>query len=471
MLVVSDHPVSSVDVGGWGYEDGRLSVDLSALAGLIEQDPRVARAHLGVVRPGDRTRVANILDIFDARKKVEGPSFPGHDGPVETAGQGTLHRFSDLQIIGCARLPTGGGGVRVARRAFIDFWGEGVKWTPFGSTFSLVVDVEFARGVEDQLSADDAVRRALITASTTVGALGIASSDPDTSVETHHSFWGRQAGTDGPRIAYVYQVQSHGPLLDTFLYGSPVAGLHPTLLDATEILDGALVSGTRGRITTPTILHCNNPIVRRLADERQTEVNLLPVILMEGHHKTTEAKRRSAQHAVQLLRLVRADGAIFTQEGGGMSIVDQMLTIEGARKVGIECVAITYEMAGAEGQDRPLIYYKRAAKNLVSTGNRDEKIQLDAPEQVLGAHDQRASPMSGRVTPAPAGATASTASATLLADRAAASSEESESVDLSGEVEVPVWCLYGSVSQVGAGRVRGHAASVGAAGTPAGAVR
>ena len=148
-----------------------------------------------------------------------------------------------------------------------------------------------------------------------------------------------------------------------------------------------------------------------------------------------------------------------------MSVVDQMLTIECARQAEIECVAITYEMAGAEGQDRPLIYYKRAAKNLISTGNRDETIRLDAPGKLLGAHDQMASPTSGRVTPAPAGAIASSASTTPLTDRPAASSEQSESVDLGGEVEVPVWCLYGSVSQVGAGRVRGHAASVGAART------
>jgi hypothetical protein len=129
-----------------------------------------------------------------------------------------------------------------------------------------------------------------------------------------------------------------------------------------------------------------------------------------------------------------------------MSIVDQMLTIEAARASGIECVGITYEMAGVDGGDRPLIYYSSAARNLVSTGNRDELVQLEAPNVLVGDEPYR-----DRTERPPA-------NGTMVAGLPGASTERSEKIDLSRDVEVPVWCLYGSVSQVGAGRTRGFSA-------------
>jgi hypothetical protein len=132
-----------------------------------------------------------------------------------------------------------------------------------------------------------------------------------------------------------------------------------------------------------------------------------------------------------------------------MSIVDQMLTIEAARGAGIECVAVTYEMAGAEGADRPLIYYTRAAKNLVSSGNRDETVRLLAPDRILGA---------SHGTSVPANASDWDSGTPIISNNGSdgRSTETSERADLTGAVELPLWVLYGAVSQVGAGRARGY---------------
>jgi glycine reductase len=442
VLRTAAHVVHDLAEGPCRFSDGILSLDRARLTTLVERDPRVRAARIHLVRPGDRTRVANVLDVFDARRKAQGPTYPGFDGPPVTAGSGDLHVLRGFQLVGSAHLPTGGGGVRVARRAFVDFWDVGATASPFGNALTAVVEIAPASDL-DQQTADNAVRDALIAVSIEIGAL--AMDLPPDSVEESLSFPERPVSGDLPRVAYVYQVQSHGALLDTYLYGVAIPDVVPTVIDTTEILDGALVSGTRGRITTPTILHCNNPVVRSLAARHGDSINLLPVILMEGHHKTTPQKERSARHAVQLLRLLGADGAIFTQEGGGMSIVDQMLTIEEARASGIESVGITYEMAGVDGVDRPLIYFSRAARNLVSTGNRDELVRLAAPERVIGQD-----PIEIDVR--------SNGSGDGAASAPGASTERSESLDLTREVEVPVWCLYGSVSQVGAGRMRGHSA-------------
>jgi glycine reductase len=454
MLRVVSHPVHSVSAGRASYDDGRLSVDVAALGRLVEKDPRIAEVSFHFVRPGDRTRVADVLDIFDARRKVEGPTYPGFDGPPVPAGSGELHKFTGFQIVGTAKVPSGGGGVRTARRAFLDFWGEGARWSPFAASNSMIVQVILDPALEDQGAADDAIRRALITVSTEVGGAGLDATSSTPVIEEWPSSWEQEVNRELPRVAYVYQVQSHGALLDTYLYGQPADGLYPTLLEPAEIIDGALVSGNRGRVTTPTILHGNNPVIRRLAAEHGKTLTLLPVVLTEGHQKSTPAKERSAHHATQLLRMLQAQGMVHTQEGGGMSIVDQMLTIEHARACNIECVAVTYEMAGTEGTDRSLIYYTRAARNLVSTGNRDELVQLEAPQELVE------STLNGDGTTS-APTPAADGERVLPHQLSRVSTETSERIELGRAINVPVWCLYGAVAQVGAGVVRAGSSSPG----------
>jgi glycine reductase len=446
MLRIVDHPVDQVVEGPLAYDGGVLQLDLDNLREEVLSDARIKDAHMNLVRPGDPVRVGNVLDVTDARRRVGGPTYPGVDGPVASAHDDVeIHRFEDFQIVEAGIPPTGEGGLMVARRAFIDYWGEGARWTPFADTPTLVADLVFDDEIIDKVAVDSAARTALLTLSSTIGTLGCQSTGARN--REFGALWERTQADGLPRVAYVYQVQSQGALVDTFLYGSPLRGLYPTLIDPIELLSGALVSGNHQRVTTPTIWHCNNPVVERLLDEDGKAIEFVGVVLMEGHHKTTPEKQRSADHAVQLLRYLRVDGAVLTQEGGGMSIVDQMLTVEGARKAGIECVALTYEMAGPEGTDRPLIHFTRAAKNLISTGNRDGVVHLEAPSRVLGN----------------AGVTARTSrfggATSSGAPMPGASTEVSESMDLAGTMNAPLWALYGSVSQVGGARARATSAA------------
>ena len=448
MLKLVAHPVAEVVEGSSGYDGSTLHLDLADLRADLLTDERLRDVRLDLVHPGEAVRVGNVLDVADARRRVGGPTYPGIDGPVESGATDVeMHLFEDFQIVQTGIPPTGEGGLMVARRAFIDYWGEGARWTPFAAVPSLVVDVVFAQGVTDKVAVDSAARGALLSLSTKIGSLSVGSAEG--SVREFGALWERAAADEGlPRVAYVDQVQSQGALVDTFLYGDPVRGLYPTLIDPIELLAGAVVSGNHQRVTTPTVWHCNNPVVRRLLGEDGKTISFVGVVLMEGHHKTTPEKQRSADHAVQLLRYLRVDGAVFTQEGGGMSIVDQMLTVEGARKVGIECVAITYEMAGPEGIDRPLIHFTRAAKNLISTGNRDALVDLDAPQRVLGNAGVEA------IQAARGGNGASSGGTDRDVARPGASTEVSESLDLAAPMQAPLWVLYGSVSQVGGARTR-----------------
>ena len=413
------HEVRQVDVGSAGFADGRLTLDLEELAAAVRSLPRIADVALTLARPGDRTRVVSVLDIFDARWSEEGATYPGLDGSPTVAGGRRTHVLSNFQIVGSGLLPTGDGGLMVARPAFIDFWGHGASWSRFSRAPTLVADLVVDPEVQDKGAADGAIRAALVELSTRIGKLAATTPGEETAIPAVAD----RPPSDLPRAAYVYQIQSQGPPLQTLLYGAHLDELYPTLVDPVEILDGALVSGNRGLQTTPTISHCNNPVLLRLLDEDGRRVSVAPVVLMEGHHKTSPLKQRSANQAVQLLRHLSVDAAVFTQEGGGMSIVDQMMTIEQAKAAGIRCVGITYEMAGEEGTDSPLIFFSRAATNLVSTGNREMRVDVGAPDVVAGR-----------------------------------GSDQTAFGDLAGAIRVPLYALYGSTSQVGDTHVQGFAA-------------
>ena len=60
-----------------------------------------------------------------------------------------------------------------------------------------------------------------------------------------------------PRLVYVYHLQSQGLLRNTFVYGHEALNILPTLINPTEIFDGAIVSSNY-------IIACQKKAIRSL---------------------------------------------------------------------------------------------------------------------------------------------------------------------------------------------------------------
>jgi sarcosine reductase len=210
--------------------------------------------------------------------------------------------LGDFQIVASSMLPQGAGGLMVARHAFIDFWGSGALWGPFGATHTLALDLTLSPDLQDKAAATAAIRRALITLSTEIGALCTGATGREEMIP---AVWERPE-LDLPRVAYVYQVQSQDAPLETFLYGANLDDLYPTLLDPVEILDGALVSGNHGLQTTPTISHCTNPGLRRLLAEHGR--GLSPCSCCGTCEPTARCSRRRAAACLSSTRCSRSKG-------------------------------------------------------------------------------------------------------------------------------------------------------------------
>ena len=194
-----------------------------------------------------------------------------------------------------------------------------------------------------------------------------------------------RAGVDPalPSVGAILQVASEGPLTDTFLYGRAVGGIVPTLLDANEVLDGALTNGAYdwASVRNVTANYQDSSLVRTLLAGHGERWRFAGLILALGYLDTAFEKQRSAMLSARLARSLGADGVVCTTFSSGNSHTDTMLTVRACESLGIRTTAIISETNGGLTDHVP------EADAIVSAGNEDELIEPWTPERVVGAEE------------------------------------------------------------------------------------
>ena len=154
-----------------------------------------------------------------------------------------------------------------------------------------------------------------------------------------------------PKVVYVDQVMHQAPMVQTFMYGKDLGDSLPTLIHRNEMFDGAVVGGNyKTSQKVPTYLHCNKPLIHELYGRHGVDLNFVGMILTRGHRDNQALKERSAQYVAKLAKILHADGAVLSFEGGGNSSVDYWLTVQALEQKDISAVPIIYEL-GRPGTD------------------------------------------------------------------------------------------------------------------------
>ncbi|MEL7608106.1 MAG: glycine/sarcosine/betaine reductase component B subunit [Bacillota bacterium] len=378
-LELAKFPVHNIEFGEkTEYINGLLRVNKKEILGVIGEDHRIEDLDLHITNPGDSVRIIHVLDMVEPRFKPEGGIFPGFLSPPHTAGSGRTNCLEGAAVILTGEYSKTEKGLMVSREGVIDMGGPAAQYCLGAKTHNLVLTSKAAAGVSNA-EYDAGIRLASLKV-----AACLAETTKELSAENIETYELNDTAEGLPRVAYIYQIQSQGALLETFVYGSDAVHLVPTLMHPNEFMDGAVVSGNHSMQTTPTYVHCNNPVIKDLYKRHGKDLCFAGVILTEGHWKTTFLKERSASFAAKIARLLDIDGVILTQEGAGMSMIDQMLACRECEKQGIKSVVITYEIGGIEGSDVPLLDSVPEADAIVSTGNREELLDLPAVETLLG---------------------------------------------------------------------------------------
>ncbi len=373
------------------FSDGVLYVSKEELRRLVLQDSHFVDLEVDIARPGDKTRIINILDVVEPRHKVSGPGtvFPGLIGPMVTAGQGKDHRLGGIALVTTGE-PAPGESVHW-RDGIIDMWDVGARYTPFSSTINLVLRLQgktrFAPEDQPDLELENVIdgSRYAQTYNRAARVAGFRVADYLASVtgglEPEEVEMFELGPVDPSLTKVVYVCQMHR---NRWLYGE-LMGWQPTLLHPNEMLDGAVFSSFMGPANSrdTSYIYQNHPIVRDLYRRHGVDINFLGLLLWFYGPMGVHEKERIGSFAVKLLRMLDADGVVMTWVGDGQSGVDVMMLCQKCEQAGINTTLLSPEMA-LTSDDTGFVHFVPEADAIVSTGNYEMKVTLPRPEKLLG---------------------------------------------------------------------------------------
>jgi len=362
--------VNADDVKAFVYEND----DVKAYIESIELD---------IARPGESVRITPVKDVIEPRVKVEGPGgvFPGVISKVDTVGSGKTHVLKGMAVVTAGKIVG-------FQEGIIDMTGPGAQYTPFSKTLNLVLVVKPVAGTK-QHDYERAVRFAGLRAATFIGELGRNLVPDETKTyETYGVIEGANKLPGLPRVGYLHMLQTQGLLHDTYVYGVDAKRIVATLLNPTETMDGAILSGNcvSACDKNTTYHHLNNPVVAELFEQHGKTINYVCNIITNENVYLAD-KQRGSDWAAKLTKLLDLDAVIVSEEGFGNPDADLIMNCVKNEKQGIKTVLITDEYAGQDGKSQSLADSDPLADAVVSGGNANMVIVLPPMDKVIGTLD------------------------------------------------------------------------------------
>ncbi len=363
-----------------GVKDGILSISKEEVLELVRADANFLKVDVEIALPGESTRIIPVKDVVEPRCKIEGGNgvFPGMISDVDTVGFGKTLVLEGAAVVTCGKVVG-------FQEGIIDMSGPAADYTPFAHTSNLVLVVDPVEGLE----------RHDYEASLRIAGLKVAEylaksavGQKADSIESYEAKPLNQAMAEFPglpKVAYLYMLQSQGLLHDTYVYGVDAKKILPTLINYTEVFDGAIVSGNcvSACDKNSTYYHLNNPVIKSMVSRHGKDYNFVGVVIT-NENVTLADKKRSSSYAVKLAETLGVEGLLITEEGFGNPDADLILNCRKAEKAGIKTVLVTDEYAGRDGASQSLADAAKEADAVVTAGNANEMIVLPAMKKVIG---------------------------------------------------------------------------------------
>ena len=350
------------------------------LKALLLEDENLKSVEFEIAKPGESVRIMPVKDVIEPRVKVNGGGnlFPGVISKVETVGSGRTNVLKGSAVVTTGKIVG-------FQEGIIDMCGEGAKYTPFSQLNNLVVVCEPIDGLAKHAH-EKAVRFAGLKAADYIGKLAKDVEPDEVKVyETCSVKEGIEKYPELPRVAYVLMLQSQGLMHDTYVYGVDMKQSLPTILNPTELMDGAILSGNcvSACDKNTTYHHLNNPVIADLFEQHGKTLNFVGVIITNENVYLAD-KMRSSDWTSKLCEFLGVDGAIVSQEGFGNPDTDLIMNCKKIEAKGVKTVIITDEYAGRDGASQSLADADASANAVVTGGNANMVINLPAMDKVIG---------------------------------------------------------------------------------------
>ena len=361
-------------------ENGVLYVCEEAVKAIVLEDEKIKSVALEVAKPGESVRITPVKDVIEPRVKVsgEGGIFPGVISKVDTVGTGTTYALKGMAVVTAGKIVG-------FQEGIIDMTGIGAEYTPFSKLNNLVLVCEPIADLKAH-DYEKAVRLAGFKVANYLGELARELTPDETKVyETLPMKKGIETYPNLPRVAYVQMLQSQGLLHDTYVYGVDAKQTLSTIMNPTEVFDGAIVSGNcvSACDKNTTYHHQNNPVIEDLFEEHGKTLNFVGMLITNENVYLAD-KQRSSDWTAKMCEILELDGVIISQEGFGNPDTDLIMNCKKIEAKGVKTVIITDEYAGQDGKSQSLADADAAADAVVTGGNANEVIVLPKLDKVIG---------------------------------------------------------------------------------------
>lgn len=386
-LKIGNFHVKEVRLGDTNsYAENVLTIDKQAAIDFLrEADDHITDLDIVIANPGDDTRIVPVIETIEPRCRVDGRTlFPGVTDDVVPAGDGELKALKGccITVVGKTWGSFGDG--------VIDMGGEGAKHTYWSNLINICLvgdtDEEFER--HEQQKCNHALRWAGHRFAEYVGRIVKSLAAEDYEEYCFEPVIDRANRNNGlPNVAIVLQPQSQMEALgyNDLWYGWDMNKYLPTFVSPTEILDGAMISGSFMPSSSKwsTYEMQNFPTIKELFAEDGKSLNFVGVIL-SMLNVALEQKERAAVMVRNMALNLGVDYAIVTEEGYGNPDTDYVRCQVILEDAGIPVVGISNECTGRDGFSQPLVTLDAKMNALVSTGNVSELSILPACKTVIG---------------------------------------------------------------------------------------
>ncbi|MBS4536601.1 glycine/sarcosine/betaine reductase component B subunit [Clostridium sp. D2Q-14] len=360
--------------------DGVLYVNKEELTNLLLEDENIVDVSIEMARPGESIRITPVKDVIEPRVKVEGPGsiFPGVLSKVETVGTGRTHVLKGAAVVTTGKIVA-------FQEGIVDMTGPGADYTPFSKLNNVVISCDVKEGLK-QHEHEKTLRMVGLKSSKYLGEVG-RNVEPDevNTYETLPLIKSIEKYPELPKVAYVQMLQSQGLMHDTYIYGVDAKKTLSTLINPTEIMDGAIISGNcvSACDKNTTYHHLNNPVIHDLFEKHGKEINFVGMIITNENVYLAD-KERSSNWTAKLAEYLGVDGVIISQEGFGNPDTDLIMNCKKIEEKGIDTVIITDEYAGRDGGSQSLADADPKADAVVTGGNANEVIKLPPMNKIIG---------------------------------------------------------------------------------------
>lgn len=343
----------------------------------VAMDYHFAEVDFDIAEPGTSCRLSYVSDCVQPIFKLgEGEStFPGIVDDIHRVGTGATVVLRGISVTETLLVP-------MVIASTLDMTGPAVEESLIlPKLIHVCILAKPAEGVtnNDYFNAVNVASKKV--------AKYLAEAAKDVKPDEIEVFELKQEGLENlPKVAYIFQIFSHAPLTDTVFYGDGCATMLPTVVQANEILDGALIYRDYYQVSnaSPTYVLQNHPVIIELMQRHGKDINFVGVI-MSNTPAEVENKRRNAMHCAGLAKYqLKADCAIISKEGGGHPQIDVGLNCDACEELGIRTVLLLTEFLSAGNPIDELVLFSTENADAMVTNGCTSVMNFPRMDRVIG---------------------------------------------------------------------------------------